>query len=97
MHRLSTAEFERALAIPCAVDGCNGIAVPVKKDGRFYLHRGNVYINVPESFVIPKCDKCGMDMFTEELHRALLQVLEVEYQVHAEMIRKIIAKDAAVQ
>lgn len=97
MHRLSTEEFERALAIPCVVDGCNGIAIPTKKDGRFYPHRGNVFINVPASFVIPKCDKCGTDMFTEDLHQALIQVLEVEYQEHADLIRKIVEKDAKVQ
>ncbi len=97
MHRLTPREFETALSVPCAIDGCGGIAVPTKKDGRFYPHRGNVWINVPESFVIPKCDKCGLDMFSEDLHKALIQVLEVEYQKHADMIRKIVSKNQPAQ
>lgn len=79
-------------SIACAVEGCGGLAVPTTKDGRFYLHRGNVFINVPPSIVIPKCNRCGMDMFTDELHKMLLQVLENEYQQHAELIRSIVAK-----
>jgi hypothetical protein len=66
--------------------------VPTAKDGRFYPHRGNVYINVPSSFVIPKCERCGTDMLTDDLYKALLQVLEVEYQRHAAMIREIVGK-----
>lgn len=81
-------------AIPCAVEGCGGLAVPTQKDGRFYLHRGNVFINVPPSFVIPKCNRCGMDMFTDELGKVLIQVLEVEYQQHADLIKTIVTKHA---
>ena len=87
--------------IDCAVEGCGGKAVPTQKDGRFYIHRSNnvdypqVFINVPPSFVIPKCNRCGMDMFTDELYKALLQVLEVEYQLHADLIKAIVAKHGA--
>ena len=82
-------------SIACAIDGCGGTAVPTQKDERFYLHRGNVFINVPPSFVIPKCNRCGMDMFTDDLAKALVQVLEVEYQLHAELIRDITRKHEA--
>lgn len=80
------------MTVKCAVEGCGGTAVPTQKDGRFYPHRGNVFINVPRSFVIPKCNRCDMDMLTDELLAALTEVLEVEYQVHAAMIRTITKK-----
>jgi len=81
-------------AIECAVEGCGGWAVPTRKDGRFYEHRG-VFINVPERIVIPKCGTCGMDIFTDDLYKALLQVLETEYLLHADMIKSIKAKHEA--
>jgi hypothetical protein len=33
-----------------------------------------------------------MDMFTDELHKALIQLLEVEYQRHADLIKKVVTK-----
>jgi len=81
-------------SIPCAVDGCGGLAVPTAKDGRFYEHRG-VHINIPKNFVIPKCNLCGMDIFTDDLYQVLLQVLETEYVLHADMIKGIRAKHEA--
>ncbi len=93
MRRLhSLEEIRHMKSLACAVEGCGGTAVPTQKDGRFYLHRGNVFINVPKDFAIPKCERCGMDMFTDELYKELLLLLESEYQVHAEMIRDIVAK-----
>jgi hypothetical protein len=91
---LSPDGAESVKSIPCAVENCGGMAVPTRKDGRFYLHR-DVWINVPPHIVIPKCDRCGMDMFTDDLYKVLLQVLEVEYQVHAEMIKTIRSKNEA--
>lgn len=71
--------------IPCVTEGCDGIAVPTQKDGRFYEHR-EVIINVPKDFAIPKCQKCGTDVFDEALYKALVQILEKEYQRDAAMI-----------
>jgi len=71
--------------IACVNDGCDGVAIPVAKDGRFYEHR-EVFINVPSNFMIPKCQKCGTDIFDETLYKALIQALENEYQQHADII-----------
>jgi hypothetical protein len=38
-----------------------------------------------------------MDMFTEELGKVLIQVLEVEYQQHADLIKTIVTKHAKAQ
>lgn len=76
-----------SLSIPCSNEkkGCSGRVRPVRKDGRFYPHRG-ILINVPSSFVIPRCDTCGEEVLTDELREALAKVLEVEYQRDANLI-----------
>jgi hypothetical protein len=92
MFNLQNPAGNNVAKVLCPVEGCGGVAVPCYKDGRFYVHRGNVFINVPKTFMIPKCDRCGTDLFPEGsgLDTALVQVLEAEYQLHADMIRGIV-------
>ncbi len=80
----------------CPREGCGGSARAVRKDGRFYTHR-NVQINVPASFVIPRCEKCQKDFMTDAMFVALTSVLEVEYQRHVDMIRKIFKRQKDAQ
>jgi hypothetical protein len=81
----------------CPVEGCPGTCRPYKGDGRFYVHR-EVHINIPTSFTIPKCDVCLQDAFpNEDLYTALVGVMEIEYQRHADMIRSIKEQAARVQ
>jgi len=78
----------------CPAKGCNGKVFPVAMDGRFYIHR-NMWINMPRTFVIPRCDTCAQDWFTKDLEVATNEVLEAEYQIHADMIKKVIQKAQA--
>ena len=86
--------FERTFK--CPREGCGGLSRAVRKDGRFYTHRG-VQINVPASFVIPRCEKCHKDFMTDSMFVALTQLLEIEYQRHVDMIRKIIKRQKEAQ
>ncbi len=61
------------------------------KDGRFYTHRG-IRINVPAAFGIPKCGKCEKDVMTDAMFVALTAVLELEYQRHVDIIRKVMKR-----
>lgn len=81
--------FERSFR--CPREGCGGLSRAVRKDGRFYTHRG-VNINVPENFIIPRCEKCQKDFMTDAMFVALTQVLEIEYQRHADIIRKVLKR-----
>lgn len=62
----------------------------VRKDGRFHVHRG-VHINLPSSIVIPRCGKCEGDVILEELRDVITEVLEQEFQEHAEWIMEAFA------
>jgi len=74
----------------CPHKGCTGVLRKVRKDGRFYVHRG-VYINVPASITIPRCSRCGKDSLSDELRDAVTQVLENEYQQHVDWIKDAFA------
>jgi hypothetical protein len=78
-------------SFPCPNPNCKGRARPIAMDGRFYFHR-QIWINVPEKFLIPRCDICKQDWFTPELDQATNELLEVEYMRHAEMIAGIVQK-----
>ena len=82
--------------IPCIFEGCDGRALPLKKDGRFIQHR-KVLINVPEEIAIPRCGKCQRDLITKDVERMLTGVLENEYQRHAHIIKPIFAKNRKIQ
>ena len=69
----------------CLQPKCGGILRKVRKDGRFFKHRG-VYINLPSSIVIPRCGKCNTDSISNKLRDVITQVLETEFQEHAEII-----------
>ncbi len=87
--------FERT--VKCPREGCGGEVHPCKKDGRFYTHR-NIQINVPETFVIPKCDRCQRDVpLNDTLYVALTKVLEAEYQRHADLIKTVLARQKEAQ
>lgn len=68
---------------------CGGNVIDCRKDGRFYEHR-NVVVLVPEDFNIPRCAKCGIDWFSDELIKNLEATLEIEYLKHADLINSII-------
>ena len=64
---------------------CNGLVVPVQKDGRFYHYKG-VFILVPKDVTIPKCSRCGEEWLDDRQADTMLAVLDREYQAHAGLI-----------
>lgn len=78
-------------------DDCKaGAVVPVAKDGRFLQFKG-VYINLPASFVLPRCNHCNADWVSPEDRKRLDKVLAEEYAEHEEVIQLIVTDYRASQ
>jgi transcriptional regulator with XRE-family HTH domain len=50
--------------------------------GRTFLYRKGVELQLPDTFEVPTCDKCGAEIYSEELHRA------AEAEVRPEFVKQ---------
>ncbi len=71
---------------------CKGHCIPIRKDGRFYPHRG-VFIAIPKEYPISTCVGCSEEYLTDREAEKMADFLDVEYSRHETLIEKAKSRD----
>jgi hypothetical protein len=76
----------------CPDEKCDGTAIPIEKDGRFFIHPKHewCYIAIPTDFLIHRCDKCQKDWLDKPNQVKVGEFLDTSFQEHAELIQAIV-------
>ncbi len=74
---------------------CKAHCIPMRKDGRFYPHRG-VFIAIPKDYPISTCVNCSEEYLDERQADKMADLLGIEYARHKEMIEKIKNRDPRI-
>lgn len=87
-----STSVELVVTYPCKTKDCSGRAVPIVKEGRFYMTKERPWLVslLPSNIEIPRCTVCNKDQPRPEDEAIIAKTLNHLFLEHAALIAVII-------